>query len=417
MKLKKIALTISASLLVLVGAVTFLPLRAIAGLETPCNYISDLVATNPLSSDLASTGDDHLRCIKSVLKTTFPNINAAVTATDENLNALSASTTAAGILELEAAAPRLIVDETDAAANERIYDFASIAGQLLGRTRTDADAAGASWLTVDRTGTTVDSIALASTALTWNTNTLFTTANDGSGSGLDADLLDGSSSAAFAQLAQSNTFTDTGGGVGASIVSSNATPFFALDESDGAANNQEWDFGAASEQLVFRVLNDAENSIVNWLTVDRTGTTVDSINLLATAVQVNSISITPTSGSFTGTLTGMSGATTGTLFYRCALNSCTVSTGATAQILGTSNTTAFTITGLPAAAQPTSGVCDVTHAVNSGSTVSALFCISGGSGTIAFSILTAGANTYNSSGFTASGNKGVSNWTITYSTL
>jgi hypothetical protein len=259
--MKKIAITTFSALLVLVGAVTFLPLRAIAGLETPCNYISDLVATNPLSSDLASTSDDHHRCIKLALKTTFPNINAAVNATDENLNALSASLTASGILELEAAATRLIIDETDAASNERIYDWASSAGQLLGRTRTDADGAGATWLTVDRTGTTVDSIALAATAITLN----------------------GVAASDFARLSQSNTFTSSS----QAIVASSASPTIAINETDGAVDNRRWDILANGEALSVRAVNDAISAASDVLTVQRTGTTVDSINLQATAVQVN----------------------------------------------------------------------------------------------------------------------------------
>ena len=50
------------------------------GLETG-TYISDLVATNPVSSDPKSQGDDHLRLIKSTVKTTFPNVTNAVTPT------------------------------------------------------------------------------------------------------------------------------------------------------------------------------------------------------------------------------------------------------------------------------------------------------------------------------------------------
>jgi hypothetical protein len=49
-------------------------------------YISDLVATNPVAGDPKSQGDDHIRLLKSTIKATFPNINAAVTATDEELN-------------------------------------------------------------------------------------------------------------------------------------------------------------------------------------------------------------------------------------------------------------------------------------------------------------------------------------------
>jgi hypothetical protein len=69
-----------------VAGILFGPAIVFAGLETAV-YISDLVATNPLSSDLASTADDHIRLLKSTIKTTFPNINNAVTATDEQLNA------------------------------------------------------------------------------------------------------------------------------------------------------------------------------------------------------------------------------------------------------------------------------------------------------------------------------------------
>lgn len=62
-----------------------IPFVVIAGLETG-TYINSLVATNPLSSDPAHQGDDHLRLIKSTIKSTFANINAAVTASDEELN-------------------------------------------------------------------------------------------------------------------------------------------------------------------------------------------------------------------------------------------------------------------------------------------------------------------------------------------
>lgn len=42
------------------------------GLES-ATYVNDLVSTNPITADNVSQGDDHLRLIKEVLKTTFPN--------------------------------------------------------------------------------------------------------------------------------------------------------------------------------------------------------------------------------------------------------------------------------------------------------------------------------------------------------
>lgn len=209
MNLKKIAFTIATSFLVLVGAVTFLPLRAIAGLESPCNYISDLVTTNPLSSDLASTGDDHMRCIKLALKTTFPNVNAAVTATDENLN-----------------------------------------------------------------------------LLTGLSGTVWTSANDGAASGLDADLLDGSSSAAFAQLGSANTFTQIN-------ELESAAPALQYDETDAASNERSWLTRLSGGTYAISTATDAapQTAAVNAIVIDRNGTTVTSIDLQATAVQINSTSI------------------------------------------------------------------------------------------------------------------------------
>ena len=52
-------------------------------------YIDDLNSSNPVgATDPKSEGDDHIRGIKNVLKTTFPNINGAVTSTPAELNLL-----------------------------------------------------------------------------------------------------------------------------------------------------------------------------------------------------------------------------------------------------------------------------------------------------------------------------------------
>lgn len=53
------------------------------------SYISDLVQSNPTGNDNRRQGDDHLRLIKKVLQTSFPNINGAVTATPADLNKTS----------------------------------------------------------------------------------------------------------------------------------------------------------------------------------------------------------------------------------------------------------------------------------------------------------------------------------------
>lgn len=49
-------------------------------------YLNQLVAANPLSTDPVSQADDHLRMIKSALLNTFPNLDSPVTATPDQLN-------------------------------------------------------------------------------------------------------------------------------------------------------------------------------------------------------------------------------------------------------------------------------------------------------------------------------------------
>ena len=49
-------------------------------------YISSLNPLLPAALDDVSEGDDHIRLVKSTLQSTFPNINAAMTRTDEELN-------------------------------------------------------------------------------------------------------------------------------------------------------------------------------------------------------------------------------------------------------------------------------------------------------------------------------------------
>lgn len=58
-------------------------------------YISDLVTTNPDgATDTKATLDDHIRLLKSSIKTTFPNVSGAVTASHTELNYVDGVTSA-----------------------------------------------------------------------------------------------------------------------------------------------------------------------------------------------------------------------------------------------------------------------------------------------------------------------------------
>jgi len=190
-----------------------------------------------------------------------------------------------------------------------------------------------------------------------------------------------------------------------------AAPFIDLIESDAAANNTTWRIGVNGEQLTLQLANDALSAFVDVLTIDRTANVCDLLNLIATDVQLNTVSILEVAGSFTGTLTGMTSATTGTVNYIVKGNICTLYRDASG-FAGTSNTTALTMTGLPAAVQPSSNVqvpCTIRD--NSVDVIGDAGILSASPTLITFRV----DATLSVTGFTAANDKGLPpGWSITY---
>lgn len=77
------------------------------------------------------------------------------------------------------------------------------------------------------------------------------------------------------------------GAANAAVLLASNRPQLDWNELDAAANNRRWRMEAVSETFAGEVVNDANNSVTIWLAVDRTLNVVDSINLLATVVQIN----------------------------------------------------------------------------------------------------------------------------------
>ncbi len=68
---------------------------------------------------------------------------------------------------------------------------------------------------------------------------------------------------------------------------SNVTPILSLYETDGSADNKNWRMYASSESFNCDITNDAVNASNTWLAVQRTGITIDSIDLSATNINLN----------------------------------------------------------------------------------------------------------------------------------
>lgn len=108
-----------------------------------------------------------------------------------------------------------------------------------------------------------------------------------------------------------HTFSKSGGGTSAATLLSSAAPATAWNETDAAADNKLWDLLANGEQLLGRVVNDANSAASNWIAVDRTGTTVDSVTLAGQVISSTSgkgLSVKEGSNCKQGTATLVAGS-------------------------------------------------------------------------------------------------------------
>jgi hypothetical protein len=141
-------------------------------------------------------------------------------------------------------APKLEWDENDAAADNQRWDFIATAESFQGRALLD-DGTATTWMVVQRTSGTIDSVAFAGTAF----------------------------------------------GFGGSIVITATAPRLEWLESDAAANNQRWDIQVSAEQMLFRTLLD-DGTAQAWLTIDRTNGGADLIAFSGAPItSTNSITI------------------------------------------------------------------------------------------------------------------------------
>ncbi|MDH5633060.1 MAG: hypothetical protein OEZ10_08690 [Gammaproteobacteria bacterium] len=109
---------------------------------------------------------------------------------------------------------------------------------------------------------------------------IWTAGNDGAGSGLDADLLDGVQGAGYVRTDGSNAISGT------LRIESNA-PVFSFKELDALLDNKYWRFVADGSNFTLRAYNDALSSYGVAFSISRTGTTVNSLNVQATYLNHN----------------------------------------------------------------------------------------------------------------------------------
>lgn len=221
---------------------------------------------------------------------------------------------------------RWLWNTLDGPTDEKIYEFrGDNTGQFFGLTRSDVDGSGTTWLALNRTGTTVDSIGLTATAVTVNgqnvcradgtgcpafggsfanpTATIGLTAVNGVlTSGMRSDAAPALSQAIVPTWTGVHTFSQNTFFTGGFAEFSGATPRVDYEETDAAANNRVWRSYAASEQLASDICNDAVSVCNPWLLVNRTGTTVDLVAFPAKDLSVGTTVVAPDASATRGTL-------------------------------------------------------------------------------------------------------------------
>lgn len=179
-------------------------------------------------------------------------------------------------------------------------------------------------------------------------------------------------------------------------------PEIIYEETDASANNKKWSIRANNELLSIDILNDAESLRTNIVSFTRTGATSGQVNFADGSLLLNSLAVGTTEfGSFSGTLTGMGSTTTGNILFNRSGSHCVLHVDAA--VIGTSNATSMTLTGLPTACRPTSNVLIPCVIQDNGAQVLATAFISGVGTTVTFRM----GSPLSATGFTNTGFKGL----------
>lgn len=296
-----------------------LGVSAWAGLET-VTHISDLNSAWPLGSDLASTSDDHIRNIKVALKTDFPNINAAVTATPTQLNQLTGLSTVQGDILYASGTNTL----TNLAKN-------TSSTRYLSNTGTSNNPA---WAQVSlTTGVTGN---LPSTNLDLSMSPTWTGTHNFSGTGITTNF---AGKVTMGTPSSGTTLAVAGLGTGALVFGETIT----MPNNSGTSSGLRIFAGTNSSDHAFNVTNAAATT--SYFEVRGDGAVLGGGPVAGALVD-----LTPDTSTFTATMTG------GTTSPTCTARWTRVGNVVFLEICSataTSNSTSFTYTGLPSAIQPT----------------------------------------------------------------
>lgn len=152
---------------------------------------------------------------------------------------------------------------------------------------------------------------------------------------------------------------------GNEILLQSGAPYIRFIETSAGADNGVWEIDADGEAFTLKIGDDALTTFTPFMTVNRTGMTVDSVEFASGALTLGGLGVaTQSAGTFSATPTGVSSPTAGTIAYAVAGSVVTLSV--TLLVGGNSNATTFTATGVPAAIRPATQKTISTYVADTG---------------------------------------------------
>jgi len=232
------------------------------GLET-ATYVDGLNSSNPAATDGLAQADDHIRLIKSTIKNTFPNLDAAMTASEDDLNlmtGISGTTPTTGqIVQVNAGGTLELADQADSFPTGGIIMWSGTIAtiptgwalcdgnngtpNLTGRFVVHADADSGGTYAPNATGGS-DSVALTEANMPSHSHTFSGTTNTtgahthdvawsaaegGSGSGSRVENYPSTYARSTSSAGDhSHTFSGTTSSTGSGTAHENRPPYYAL---------------------------------------------------------------------------------------------------------------------------------------------------------------------------------------------
>lgn len=242
------------------------------------DYASFAHDSTDFNTTFANTGKWNITATEVELNLTTFDVNGIMTLdSSSGLTALSVggggveltgalSSGTIGLFLNHSALPRLAFNEGDAAANNQLWYIDVNSAQLGFSCVNDARSALTDWLSVSRSANTATQITFAGTELQF-----------------DGTTLDINAASDFAGQAVFNAVST--GGSGSIKLAASSNPGIYWDDGAAAADTGNWLLYSSSGTMRWRIYNDAGSVNTEFLTVQRSTTTVSQITLAATELQ------------------------------------------------------------------------------------------------------------------------------------